>query len=100
MKTLNKVIFALTLIGALTSLSASGADLFKKCAGCHGMNAEKQALGKSQVIKGWKASKIVAALKGYKEGTYGGPMKAIMKGQVAALNDSDMQSLATYIESK
>ncbi|QFR48591.1 c-type cytochrome [Sulfurimonas lithotrophica] len=101
MKTINKVILGLTLIGSLTSLAAAdGATIFKKCAGCHGMNAEKKALGKSQVIKGWQASKTEAALKGYKDGSYGGPMKALMKGQVATLNDEQIKSLAKYIESK
>ena len=99
MKTLNKVLLALMLIGSVSSLSASGADIYKKCAGCHGMKAEKKALNKSQVIKGWKASKVEAALHGYKDGTYGGPMKAIMKGQVAPLKDADIKDLAKYIES-
>jgi len=101
MKTINKVILGLTIVGSLTSLAAAGdAALFKKCAGCHGMNAEKKALGKSQVIQGWKASKIEVALKGYKDGSYGGPMKALMKGQVATLNEAQIKSLAKYIESK
>ena len=100
MKTLTKVLVGLTLLGSLSVLSADGATLFKKCSACHGANAEKKALGKSQIIKGWKASKTVAALKGYKDGTYGGPMKGVMKGQVAALNDAQIESLAKYIESK
>jgi cytochrome c553 len=79
-------------------LSADGAELYKKCAGCHGVNAEKKALGKSQIIKGWDAQKTVAALKGYKDGTYGGAMKALMRGQVAALNDAQIESLAKFIE--
>jgi cytochrome c553 len=98
MKTLNKVLLGLTLIGSLTGLSADGAELYKKCAGCHGVNAEKKALGKSQIIKGWDAQKTVAALKGYKDGTYGGAMKALMRGQVAALNDAQIESLAKFIE--
>jgi len=100
MKTLNKVILGLTLIGTLTSLSASGADIYKKCAGCHGVNAEKKALGKSHIIKDWDAKKIASALHGYKDGTYGGPMKALMKGQVAPLSDADIEAVAKYIESK
>ena len=100
MKTLTKVLVGLTLLGSLSVLSADGAALFKKCVACHGANAEKKALGKSQIIKGWEASKTVAALKGYKDGTYGGPMKGVMKGQVAPLNDAQIESLAKYIESK
>lgn len=75
----------------------SGADLFKACASCHGLNAEKAALGKSQIIKGWEASKIAAALYGYKDGTYGAAMKGIMKGQASKLSDADIQALSEHI---
>jgi cytochrome c553 len=75
----------------------SGADLYKACASCHGQNAEKPALGKSQIIKGWEASKIAAALHGYKDGTYGAAMKSVMKGQASKLNDADIQAVSEYI---
>lgn len=74
-----------------------GAAIYKACASCHGQNAEKQALNKSQIIKGWESKKIVAALKGYKDGTYGGSMKAMMKGQVAKLSDAEIQAIAKHI---
>jgi len=74
-----------------------GAKLFKACSSCHGVKAEKKALGKSQVIAGWKSAKIVTALKGYKEGTYGGSMKAVMKGQASKLSDADIKALSDYI---
>ena len=75
----------------------TGEDLFIKCAACHGQNAEKAALGKSQVIKGWKTSKTTAALNGYKDGTYGGVMKGLMKGQVTGLSDEDIKTVSGYI---
>ena len=83
---------------ATTLMAADGATLYKKCAGCHGMHGEKKALGKSEVIKGWPKEKTVEALKGYKAGTrnvHG--MGALMKGQVAALSDADMEAIAEYI---
>jgi len=82
-----------TMIAAASLMAASWAP----CAGCHGANAEKAALGKSQIIKGWPVDKTVAALKGYKDGSYGGAMKGVMKGQVARLSDADIQDLATQI---
>lgn len=89
------------LIAALGSvmglMAADGAALYKKCASCHGMNAEKKALGKSQVIQGWDVEKGIAALKGYKDGTYGGPMKGLMKGQVANYSEEDMRAVSEYI---
>lgn len=71
--------------------------LFLKCAGCHGKNAETHALGKSQKIGEWDESKIENALLGYKNGTYGGDMKGIMKGQVMNLSETDIKALANYI---
>ena len=41
--------------------------------------------------------KIVQALNGYKDGTYGGVMKNIMKGQVATKTDAEIDALATFI---
>jgi len=100
MKTINKVLLGLTVVGLLTAAMADGAALYKKCSACHGASGEKKALGKSAVIKGWEAQKTVAALKGYKAGTYGGPMKGLMKGQVAALDDAQMESIAKFIEAQ
>lgn len=74
-----------------------GATIFPKCAGCHGQHAEKSALGKSQIIKGWNQQKIVDAIHGYKDGTYGGAMKAVMKGQVSNLTDAEVDAVAKYI---
>lgn len=97
MKTSNiKVLVTIAVLGA-SSLLASGVDTYKKCAGCHGLNGEKKALGKSAVITGWDAEKTLAALKGYKEGSYGGVMKGVMKGQVSSLSDADIQELANHI---
>lgn len=75
----------------------SGAALYQVCAGCHGADASKAALGKSQIIKGWDAKKIAAALHGYKAGTYGAAMKSVMAGQVSKLSDSDIKALSEYI---
>lgn len=77
--------------------TVDGAKLFKACSSCHGAKAEKKALGKSQVIAGWKSSKIVNALNGYKDGSYGSTMKAVMQGQAAKLSDADIKALAAYI---
>jgi cytochrome c553 len=97
MRTLTKILVVSSIL-SLTSLMANeGETIFKACAGCHGQNAEKSALGKSQIIKGWEKQKIVKALKGYKEGTYGGVMKGVMKGQVSRLDDNKIEAVASYI---
>ena len=100
MKTIQKVLLGLTIVGSLTVAAADGASLYKKCAGCHGVSGEKKALGKSAEIKGWEAKKTITALKGYKAGTYGGAMKGLMKGQVAALDDAQIEAIAKFIEAQ
>jgi len=77
----------------------SGKKLFATCAGCHGLNGEKKALGQSAVIQGWDVAKIEKALHGYKDGSYGAAMKGVMKGQVMKLNDAQIKALAEYISS-
>jgi cytochrome c553 len=72
-------------------------ELFKSCAACHGNDGKKAALGKSQIIAGWDAAKTSSALHGYKDGTYGGAMKALMKGQAGFLSDDDIEKLSEYI---
>jgi len=79
--------------------SVDGATLYKTCIACHGANAEKKALNKSQIIQGWESSKIVEALKGYKDGTYGGSMKGVMKPQVSKLSDAEIDVVAKHISS-
>jgi len=92
----------LLLILGITSIlaAADGAALFNKCTACHGSNAEKHALGKSKVIKDMSQKEIATALSGYQDGSYGGAMKALMKGQVAALTPQDIQILSQYISAK
>jgi len=95
MKTLLLILGITTLLGA-----ADGAALFKKCTSCHGTNGEKHALNKSRIIKDMSESEIATALKGYKDGSYGGPMKALMKGQIATYNDEQIDTLAAFIAAK
>jgi len=80
--------------------AAAGKAKFAKCAGCHGQNGEKKALGKSEVIAGWDAAKVEKALQGYKAGTLNTHgMGGLMKGQVASYSDEDIKAVAAYISS-
>ncbi|WP_345984794.1 c-type cytochrome [Sulfurimonas sp. HSL-1656] len=95
---MTKLVTALVVTFGLTcSLSADGAAAYKKCSACHGTTGEKSALGKSKVINTMTKAEIVTALSGYKDGSYGGPMKAMMKGQVASLSEADIQSIADMV---
>ncbi|QOG12695.1 c-type cytochrome [Arcobacter sp. FWKO B] len=84
---------------AVASLSFASGDLYKaECASCHGANAEKKALGKSDVIAGWAEADIVTALNGYKDGSrnvHG--MLAVKKPITSKLSDADIKSVASYI---
>ena len=90
---------ALTMIVAgATLMAADGAALFAKCQGCHGADGKTKALGKSAVIAGMPADKILKDLQGYKAGTLNQHgMGGVMKGQAAALSTDDMKALADYI---
>ena len=94
---MKKIAIAMLFAGS-TLLMADGAALFAKCAGCHGQNGEKAALGKSAIIKGQDAAKTVEQIKGYKAGTLNQHgMGALMKGQVASMSDADIQAVADHI---
>jgi len=97
--TLKSLVIAGAIITSSSLLAADGASIYKKCAGCHGASAEKHALGKSKIIANMSEKELNDAMNGYKAGTYGGPMKGLMKGQVATLKDDDVKALSTYIAS-
>ncbi len=78
-------------------VKSDASSLYTVCASCHGQSAELKALGTSQIIKDWDASKIAEAITGYQNGSYGGPMKGVMEGQVKNLNEAQIKTLADYI---
>jgi len=88
-------LITITTLG-LMAVSASAVDI-KSCVACHGADFEKKAMNVSKVVKDMSKDDIVKALKGYKDGSYGGAMKALMKGQVAKFSDADMEAIATEI---
>jgi len=100
MKNFTKIVLGLSVVAVCNLSANSGESLYNKCKGCHGANGEKKALGKSLVIQGWTSQKVQDALNGYKESTYGGAMKGIMKGQVMAMSDEDIVNISDYIASK
>lgn len=96
---MKKVLLATAFLTA-SLFAADGAALFKKCAACHGAHGEKHALGKSKIVNTLSPTEIETALKGYKDGTYGGSMKALMKGQISAYSDEEIKAVAEYIGAK
>ena len=58
------------ILGTLIAAASLMAANYAACAGCHGQKGEKKALGKSAKIQGWPAEKTIAAMNGYKDGSY------------------------------
>lgn len=88
----------LALAGSATFAFADGAAIFERCAVCHGEHAEKQSLGVSAVIAGWKEDKIIERLKAYKAkklNQYG--FGNMMTGQATKLTDKEMHEVARHI---
>ena len=94
-KMIKQSLITIATLGLMT-VAASAYDI-KACTGCHGADFEKKAMNVSKIVKDMSKEDIVAALKGYKDGTYGAAMKTIMAGQVKALSDEDMEAIATQI---
>jgi len=92
-------ILALSLsltLAASAAFAADGKTLYAKCAGCHGADGAKTAQG-NKSIKGMSADAFTKAMEGYKAKKFGGPKKALMEGQAAALSPADIQALAAYV---
>ncbi|MCD6213336.1 MAG: c-type cytochrome [Sulfurovum sp.] len=94
---MKKIAIAMLFAGSTLLMADAAAD-FAKCAACHGANAEKAALGKSAIITGQDAAKTVEQLNGYKAGTLNQHgMGAVMKGQVATMDDAAIKAMADHI---
>jgi len=92
-----KKIVKLLAITALIAPLAYAEVSTTACAGCHGADFSKKAMNVSKVVKDMSKADIEKALKGYKDGSYGGAMKAVMKTQVAKLSDDDIKAIAEKI---
>jgi cytochrome c553 len=88
------------LLGLVLTAGVAMAANLGACVGCHGADWSKAALGKSKIVKDMSQEDIATALKGYKAGTYGGPMKGVMKGQVAKYSDAELDAMAATIVGK
>ena len=92
--------FALILTTSVLLMGETDGEALykKKCASCHGKNAQKRALNISLVINTLPKEELTQALIGYKNGSYGGKMKGIKKGLVNSLSEDDISAISTYIQ--
>ncbi len=84
-------------IGSFLVASSLYAASTAACVACHGKSFEKKAMGKSKIVKDMSKADFITAMKGYKDGSYGGTMKGLMKGQVAKLSDADIEAIADEV---
>lgn len=97
MKTLTLGLAALALVATTVTADVN----LKACAGCHGGDWSKSALGKSKVVSEMSQEDIVTTLKGYKDGTYNSAgMAGLMKGQVSKYSDEELTAAAATIKGK
>ncbi|SKA63769.1 c-type cytochrome [Desulfobaculum bizertense] len=93
------IVCALFTFGAVGIAQADAHKLYKsKCAGCHGQNGEKLALGAGVPLKGHSAADLEKMMKGYLDGTYGGNKKTIMVNILKKLSPEEISGLAKHIE--
>ena len=86
-------------VAVRTAEAADGAGLYAQCAGCHGEDGGKAALGAARPVKGQTADALYGKLKGYADGSYGGSKKAVMAGIAKKLSDEAMRALAAHMAS-
>lgn len=91
-----KQLVLLSVIGLSSLMGADGAKLYAaKCAECHGKDGKDTSVAGKAIAGG---SGALAKLTGYKNGSFGGDQKAIMQGNVATLSDSEMNTVASYVD--
>ena len=93
-----KIMLPLLSTGLL--MAASGESIYQtKCASCHGKNAEKKALGHSNVIKGMDTKDFVSVTKAFSTGEKKGmPIAKIVKKQfIDTYSDEEIQEVAEYV---
>lgn len=77
-----------------------GEKIFKQCAVCHGVDANKRSLNVSKFIAGMDKEHIIETLHGYQAGKinqYG--FGSMMKGQAKKLSEEQLEAVALYVQS-
>ncbi len=75
-----------------------GAVVFQKCSTCHGVDGQKSAFQKSEIIAGQSVENLITYITEYKAGTRDvSGMGKLMTGQVSSLSNDDIQAVAEYI---
>lgn len=83
------------LTNASQTSSLSGAELYSKCAPCHGDNGDgTEAYPPLNTLN---KERLIEMITGYQQGGYGGANKKIMQVQVQGMSRADMQKLSEFV---
>jgi len=91
------VVLAFAAVGSSSAADVeAGEQLAYTCTGCHGIAEYKNAYPHYHVpkIAGQNYAYLVAALKGYKDGSRAHPT---MRAQASSFSDADIEQLAHYL---
>ena len=87
------------ILTSIVTLAASSALMAgvnpATCKGCHGVNFEKKALGRSEIVANLTHDEIAKRLIAFKTTTEGDEM--IMKAQVGKYSDADLEAFSKTI---
>jgi cytochrome c len=92
--------FMLPILSTSMLMAASGESIYQaKCASCHGKNAEKKALGHSNVIKGMPVDQFITLTKAFATGEQKAmPIAKIVKKQfIDTYSDAEIKEVAKYV---
>ena len=78
--------------------AAAGKAKAAVCAACHGANG-MATINSYPNLAGQNEQYLIAAMKAYKSKQRNGGMAAVMQGQMAAMNETDIENLAAYFSS-
>lgn len=94
---MKKIVLTTLAVAAFAFADAPAA--YATCKACHGAKGEINITTKSasHVPANLTKAEIEKALHGYKDGTYGGPMKGVMAGQVKNLTEADIKDISAQI---
>lgn len=71
-----------------------------RCSECHGVDGEKSALNRSDIINKLSKKEFLFRVEGYIKGTYGRELKAFMRSRIAYLNKRQIKAIADYYTAK
>lgn len=97
MKKLTAVfMFMFVVVVGSHAMAATGEELFKSCAGCHGADGSKPT-GGSTALRGQSADELMRKMNGYLDGSFGGEKKNVMTNILKKHTPEDLKMLADHI---